>query len=408
MPPEHDVTRTTGPAPRPRAPTRRAVETGPAGGLLRLQRSAGNSAVGSLLGVQRTVGWSGEKDKSPNKAPRDTKGTKVLRIPVQGIKEGVGSGRAIVVVPHGAAQPPTTVEVLFHMHGFFIPGYGRGYHEHDGEADDEALYKIEQQLEASGRAMIGILPQGPKSGKARDDGAENITQFGADSMAVDLDTYVDQAIEQAKDAWPYTPVPKRGPVVLSGHSGAGAAIADMFKSSLAHDKDPQKHSRLPGRDKLEAFLSFDTINGPNEYKQHREFLVHQLDQDLQDAKQQVSAGAKPADAEAAQAAWLDKQGFRFRGQYSKGYASYYDSPKSDGEEKGLKQRFERWLKDNALPAPVEAAFRRNYTFDPTGLEHMDEIGQKLGPALGSLGSAAPGATAPATTTPPPAKPSSGP
>src|SRR4051812_15665066 len=158
MRPEHELSRPHGPEPRPRARPRPTAETA---GLLALQRSAGNSAVGSLLGVQRKVGWTGAGAKSPNRDARDTKGTSVLRIPVEGIKEGVSPGRAIVLVPHAAAQPPTTVEVLFHLHGWFIPGFGRGYHEHGGKVDDEALYRIEQQLEASGRTMIGILPQGP-------------------------------------------------------------------------------------------------------------------------------------------------------------------------------------------------------------------------------------------------------
>jgi hypothetical protein len=56
-------------------------------------------------------------------------------------------------------------------------------------------------------------------------------------------------------------------------------------------------------------------------------------------------------------------------------ASWYDHPKdAKGEKLGLKQAFEDWLATRKLPPELEAAFRRNYTFTPAGVEHMEMIG----------------------------------
>jgi hypothetical protein len=148
----------------------------------------------------------------------------------------------------------------------------------------------------------------------------------------------------------------------------------MFDSSVAHDKDPKKKSLLPDRPKLEAFISFDTINGPDQYRSHKEFIVEQLERDLT-AATAAAGGATGPDGVAAAAKDLDANGFRFRSVYTTGYQHWYDSPKdATGEKHGLKQVFETWLATKKLPPELEAAFRRNYTFTPAGVEHMEMIG----------------------------------
>jgi hypothetical protein len=154
----------------------------------------------------------------------------------------------------------------------------------------------------------------------------------------------------------------------------------MFRSSIAHDADPTKPSQLPARTRLEGVVSFDTINGPDQYDSHRAFLLHQLDLDLAGAVAADAAnGGAAGDAAARQEAWIDANGFRFRSVYSAGYAAWYDDPKdAKGAKAGLKQAFEDWIASHTLPAPVESALRRNYTFTPAGVEHMEMIGGVAG------------------------------
>lgn len=366
---EHEHGRGTAPpAKRPRTTT----PDQPPAPLSALQRSAGNSAVAARL--QRKIGWSG--GGKLNQAERDTAGTQVTRIPIEGVPEGLAPGRAIVAVPH-SGKAPDTVDILFHLHGWHLWFAGAGYAQHGSEVDDESIYRIEQQLDAlatGGRALIAVLPQGPLGRQLEKKERENVSQFGRGNSAVDVPAYITHALELAKDRWPYDPLPKQGRVIISGHSGAGDPLATMFDSSVAHDKDPKKKSLLPDRPKLEAFISFDTINGPDQYRSHKEFIVEQLERDLT-AATAAAGGATGPDGVAAAAKDLDANGFRFRSVYTTGYQHWYDSPKdATGEKHGLKQVFETWLATKKLPPELEAAFRRNYTFTPAGVEHMEMIG----------------------------------
>src|SRR4029079_1017411 len=110
--------------------------------------------------------------------------------------------------------------------------------------------------------------------------------------------------------------PGAGGVILSGHSGAGGRFADMFGTA-----------KMPSR--LEGFFSFDTINGKtgqkvseivtgNEYKQHVKFILARLDADLAllSAERKATAGKKEDEIQAALAAKLVREGFRFRAFYT--------------------------------------------------------------------------------------------
>ena len=163
----------------------------------------------------------------------------VERIPLEGLKEGLQAGtarsaaekadespslrstqesengKAIAIVPT-ALKPDQPVEILLHLHGHNV-GYRERSKAGDGMAQgsvrDVATDRIAQQIGASGRNMIGILPQGTtRSG------------FGA----FDPDAYVAEVWGLLVALKKLPSDAKRGPVVLSGHSGAAAPITQML------------------------------------------------------------------------------------------------------------------------------------------------------------------------------------
>ena len=254
--------------------------------LLQLQRLAGNQTVGLL--IQRAppgtitapalkrparapakpppkkaatppgpkAKWSGEV--GPDAGP-EQKG-KILRIPIEGLPEG----RAIVLVPDWIGKKPKEVEVLVHLHGF-----GVGYRQltkslikkgertsgmKEGQVRDLAIDKTEEQIEASGRDVVGILPQA--SGSQSEFG-----NFTTDSSI----GHVFAALTSLK-YWD-TPPQIRG-VVLSGHSGAGNVLTPMLDKSV----------RLP--EKLEEVVLFDALNWDYQVGHVWHWLERQLTKDL--------------------------------------------------------------------------------------------------------------------------------
>jgi hypothetical protein len=168
------------------------------------------------------------------------------RIPVDGLTLGhqpgkkgtTGSGRAIAIVPTSLGISKTTapksVEVLVYFHG-------RGADFSKGAASqDVTTDQIEQQLQASGRPMIGVLPQGSA-----------LAEFGAGTF--NADAYVGEVFARltALGVWPTAPT--IGQTVLAAHSGGGAVMSQggMLGSSAAPAK-------------LGEVALFDAINGPKE------------------------------------------------------------------------------------------------------------------------------------------------
>ena len=105
--------------------------------------------------------------------------------------------------------------MLLHLHGF-TPGYA------GAKPDDEGVYRIEAQLAASKRELIGILPQG--------DATADFTA-GA-GKAFDADNFIKAVFARltAEGAWDTEQGPAPGNVILSGHSGADQPIAEMLDS----------------------------------------------------------------------------------------------------------------------------------------------------------------------------------
>jgi hypothetical protein len=415
----------------PSAPPGRAERAaGPIAEVLALQRMAGNAAVGALLSravLQRQVGWTGVDPGSWNAKPRDVKGAKgVKRIPIEGITRGhasgavkgkpdtprqddaaesvdepetgdfksvstltpeaaggVKTGRAVVLIPNGLPAKGDSVEVLFHLHGYTPGGRGRGK-DGTGDPEDVAVARIAQQLEASGRPMIAILPQGTRG-----------AGFFPDSTKVELNKYIDEALDLVPaDLWPGGRKRSPGRVVLSAHSGGGDVLAWMMKAS-----------RVPGTDAgdraVEGLFLFDAMHGwgPG---QVATFLKAHMDEELAQLHEiwtAKNASAKPEQIADEQTEWLRKSGFRFRGFAGDLYFKRYDTQlrpaladwfdKHAAQLGGKDSRVFRMLSSNYLDtaaAPSGTSHERilGGTLTGTTREH-EHLVESLGALQGSAG-----------------------
>ncbi len=366
-------------------------------GVLGLQRAVGNRCTRQVLAVQRD-GWTGVDPRSPNFArqvvPGENGAGGVLRIPIEGISAGHATsdagvrtnrltrrdqrtgrdvsvpavpvrdvtpetpgtgtaGRAIVLVPQALPAGLAEVEILFHLHGHNIGYRGRGPHGQGAPRDTERD-RIEQQLSASRRPMIAILPQG---GFASD--------FGRSGHAVNVGTYIDQVFALIPpSAWPPGPVPRRGDVVLSGHSGAGEPLSTMLRAGPA---------MLPVR--IEGLFLFDAINDDRvegEYGAVRDWLHRQFLRDLR----QLRTELQPVE-------WLQQRAFRFRGVYTGGgYERRY---------RALADEIQGWLNLAAdrrqlggRGSALFRAMRDNYRIVPAGqVDHEHMLGGRTDRATGA-------------------------
>ncbi len=381
----------------------------PRADVLALQRGAGNAAVATLLQRKekppqppRAGGW--------NEKGQDVAGT--LRIPVTGVKGGNtkedvqggsdegAAGKAIVIVPDGvdlAAQP----EVLLFFHGMGNAGFrerttddasrGAKGTVHDVEAD-----RIPQQLAASGRNMIGVLPQGTNAATF---GIADPQQYVIDVLAL--------AAAQLPALRPGVAVPaaiKPGRIVVAGHSGGGRAA---FAAAKAMTRKP------PASDdewiKAPPLFLFDGINGPGELGVIAGLMEEWLAADL--VRLQASADADKL---------LDRRGLRLRSTHTTSdvytatnVGGKFDVTKDTGERdennkpktvtvtitvtkaNSLKGRIDTWFATNAkLPAAVVAKWRKQYDVPEPAVSggHEATVGTgalekdktKRGPAPGGL------------------------
>lgn len=293
----------------------------PAAPMVRRQWSdASAGGAKSAQTTQPAVGW--------NKAERSVAG--VRRIPVEGIAGGntakdpqsatkeAADYRAIALIPASldTSQP---VDVLLHLHGHNV-----GYRQRATKSpDDETLApgtvrdidsdRIEQQIAASRRPIIGVLPQGT-AGSA----------FGR----LNADAYIAEVFRalSVAGAWGISVVPPTvGRVILSGHSGAGGRISEM----MAEPGTP----RLPSA--LAEVALFDAINGPVELGIITTWVLHHLDENLAAL---MSLGTASGVATPAQAAYLQKS-MRFR--------AYYTSSSYSERHKMLQKSIDSWFDTHA-------------------------------------------------------------
>ena len=352
-------------------------------GLLALQRSAGNAAVARALArraLQRVGGWKGVDSKSPNAGEMSVtdKGTgfKARRIPIDGIaqgnqgddldkvatsseKDGVKTerktrefttekatgGKAIVVIPEGLTiTKETSVEVLLHLHG-----HTTGYRRRGNSARDINVEHIEEQVAAAAagkRALIAVLPQGQFK-----------SIFGKDGKSFDPTPYLDSVWKILTDIGAWPEAPKRGGLMLSGHSGADVAMEDMMDKA----QTPTGSAEVA---KLKALFLLDTMFGPSDAKRVLAFVKFRLARDV--------ASVSNLPDENAQVAWIQANGFRLRGAHSGGHYKPQMKLLADG--------IKAWLADTANASPaLSAAIAANIVIDlqtASGANHDAFVGEK--------------------------------
>lgn len=279
----------------------------------------------------------------------------IRRIPVEGLSLGNAlqdpetaaeeraNGRAIVLIPANLdlAQP---VEVLLHLHGHNI-GYRQrrtaGSHPtlQPGTVRDVETDRIEQQLQASGRPMIGVLPQGT-TGSA----------FGR----INSDAYIAEVFGAlgAFGTFGAQPAPRVARVLLSGHSGAGEPIAAMLA--------PTGQARLPSA--FGEVALFDSINGDGELAAVVAWVRQRLDHDL-------AALTTSGIMAAQQQAFLDTS-LRFR--------AYFTTSSYAARHQRLLQAIATWFNQHAarlggLGASFAAQLRDHYLVIAVGHSHHEVI-----------------------------------
>jgi hypothetical protein len=273
--------------------------------VLNLHRSAGNRAVARLL--QRQVGWTDASIKGRAWNKKEQAVGKIRRIPLEGLSEGLGrnaripalssegaKGKAIVLVPE-ALDATKQIEIMVFLHGFTedesirpfagwraldnqpkgagpqMTSWRRGLDAADlspGPADtapvrDVALDQVEQQLEESGqKQLVIVLPQGGLT-----------SQFDKKSaMAFDSKTYISKIVTrlQTEGVWmdAQGKAAKKEPdisrVIMSGHSGAGAALSTAAKAG-----------EITG-----DLVIYDAINGDGQLKLFKDWALTRLEEDL--------------------------------------------------------------------------------------------------------------------------------
>ena len=348
-----------------------------------LQRQWSDAPVGPLGGATSAVttapsyGWNrGEVGVGS-----------IRRIPVEGLGLGNQSpyatsaaaegakGRAIVLLPDNI-DLTRPVEVLLHLHGHNV-GYRQRVTQSShpslkpGSVRDVDTDRIEQQLQASARPIIGVLPQGTTS-----------SGFGG----LNSDAYVAEVFQKLGSIGVFgtNPPPRVERVVLSGHSGGGGAIADMLSQ--------------PGQPRLPSSLGevalFDGINGDGELGVVRGWVVNQLNRDLSAL---TPSGITPDQ----QQAYL-RNSLRFRAYYTNSsYAARHDI---------LDQAIKAWFAQHksalgGSSSPLYIGLREHYQVIAVGHGDHEVIlsrGDRLLDALSALPPAS------AATAPPGPSPSSAP
>jgi hypothetical protein len=345
----------------------------------------------------------------------------VERIPLEGLKEGLqtnsakenatkedDAGKAVAVVPM-KLKPGQPVEIFLHFHGHNV-----GYRERSqpssksqhpskddlslpqGSARDVSADRIEQQMDASGRNMIGILPQGTAM--------SGFGPFHADAYVSEVWDKLVALNKLPRDA-------KRGAVVLAGHSGAGSPLTKMMNDGT-----------MPAS--LGELVLFDAINDGGQLTATEKFLHGRMSADLEALKEianpTTTNGGVDAAAVATQQSTYLASSFRFRGIYTAKYHPqkkeggklvYADPPKNSKpvydesvwtgygvQYEPLLQFIKSWIDTNSkgLPASVVSGLRDNYKVTPAGpgATHNTILSSNdnLKTALGALpsGTSAPG------------------
>ncbi len=272
-------------------------------GVLEMQRTIGNAAVTALLEgnapvVQRVIGWPQAKTKN---AGPDTIGS-VDRYPIYGLTVGNQQPktkpnpdpefdnswmdahayeqceqRAIVLIPKGL-KPTSQPDVLFELHGHYI-GWREGKDDKPAAGaikDDTRDQSDEAIVQSLPPNMIAVLPQGTAS-----------SDFGA----IDPATYIPEALKMI-DGWEGA---RTGRVLVSAHSGGGGTLDPGLGPPLKGKPDrawkagrakrqAAREAKRPGG--LREIALFDAINGPKELASVRGWLWDNVNNDIDNLKDQ--------------------------------------------------------------------------------------------------------------------------
>lgn len=193
---------------------------------------------GAFEGTVAQAGWSDAGIGGVNAGERMVGGMR--RIPLEGLPGG--APQAIVVLPAGVTGGKAPLDVLLHFHG---------QNEGNRAGRDITVDRVEEQLEATGRRAIAILPQGTTR---------------AIFAPFDADTYINSVNAKLTTMRVWPSAPPRGKVVISGHSGGGRGATEMITGIAG----------APPLGMAEVAL-FDGITGPMELDGVTRWVDDQLD-----------------------------------------------------------------------------------------------------------------------------------
>jgi len=341
--------------------------------------------------LSRRSGLSVQRDREPGWDPgwasptggfvsgwdaEEKKVGKIRRIPVDFLQLGnqeesksgqtteSAKGRAIVLI-HAQLDTKKPVQVLLHFHGMNV-----GYRESGGKVRDEAIDRIEQQMEASSLSpqLVGVLPQGTTGAESGKDASGNLT-FNSDAYLAEIfNTMAFMGV------WLYSP--KISSVLLSGHSGAGGLINEKMLTGASGSSLPSKMGEL---------ALYDAINGPREFAAVKVWVKKQLDLDVSELNNKTTIDEKLA--------YL-KSSMRVRVYYTNNlfYTKWTVGPLDPKYGLPLKPFIDDWFKTNnaALGGSGSTAYKAlfdNYQVIPVGHSKHDGIigkGDRLKEALDVL------------------------
>ncbi len=340
-------------AARPRkapASTER-VDSGPA-----WLSALGNRRAAALLARRNGAPPSGGGGPPAERTFTDPKsGGSVRRVTVTGLTGG-HTETAIALIPAGLPADGSAVEVLLYLHGHLV----RGAHGYDTgnkkEGDDVAFHAIPQQMAASGRTMVGILPQGGRTSEFNPATKKRGKGFNADEYIAGVFARLTEM-----KAWGVSTPPVPGGVVLSGHSGADVAISEMLSSDL-------------GPEHLEGLFLFDTMwPGAGHDVKIWNAVRTRLEKDLDVLRSLWHVVGDRDKAEAKMLEWVHHHGFRLYdvfgagGTYDKASNSLKD--KKDG---WLAQKDVQWVLGTP-GTPVYDAVALHLVVAPGGGDHDHKV-----------------------------------
>ncbi len=265
-------------------------------------------------------------------------------------KETADEKQAIVIIPDklNLDQP---VGVLLHLQGLTV-----GYRNDKGKVEDVDIARIEQQLRASERNMIAILPQAGLASRS--------PQFGG----VNRDSYIKEVFDflNTEDLWtpgqPLQKTPSPGSIVFSSYSGGAFTALPMLEQDVSKE-NVKKGNINPGN--MGEVILFDSIHvnskGVDQVPGVINWLMAQLNNDLNNLKAMNAQYPDELERQTAQLKYV-RGSMKFRGIHTNDYyAKQYNR---------VKDALDKWFKatedSKVLPPLVLGWLEHNYQVIPMG------------------------------------------